>query len=136
MPTYRSAVVHLSIDAPPEDVVAFLSDLENWKTWAPWITSVTRDSSGAWVVGTDDGGMTFRFGEPNTLGVLDHDVTLASGVTVHNALRVVPNGTGSELAMVLLEWPHMASGDFERDVSAVNADFDKIKHVIEKLRTA
>ena len=136
MPTYRSAVVHLSIDVPPENVVAFLSDLENWKTWAPWITSVTRDSSGAWVVGTDDGGMTFRFGEGNTLGVLDHDVTLASGVTVHNALRVVPNGTGSELLMVLFEWPHMGGGEFDRDVSAVRADFDKIKQVIEALRTA
>ena len=80
--------------------------------------------------------MVVRFGEANALGILDHDVTLASGVTVHNALRVVPNGTGSELAMVLFEWPHMSAGEFERDISAVTADFGEIRQAIEKRRTA
>jgi hypothetical protein len=35
MSVQRTAVVHTSILAPSETVVAFLSDLENWKTWAP-----------------------------------------------------------------------------------------------------
>ena len=35
-----------------------------------------------------------RFAAQDELGVLDHDVQLPSGDTVHNPLRVVPNGAG------------------------------------------
>jgi hypothetical protein len=44
MNVQRSAVVHISILAQPRSVVAFLSDMENWKTWAPWVHSVARIS--------------------------------------------------------------------------------------------
>jgi hypothetical protein len=32
---------------------------------------------------------------------LDHDVTLPSGETLSNPMRVVPNGTGSEVVFTL-----------------------------------
>ena len=132
MTTYRSAVVHTSIQAPPEKVVAFLSDMEKWKSWAPWIESATKYSPREWRLETDVGIMQFRFVEPNPLGVLDHDVTLATGVSVTNSLRAIPNGTGSELVMVLLQWPHMSAEEFERDVRAVTDDLQRIKDVIER----
>jgi hypothetical protein len=46
--------------------------------------------------------------EPNSLGVLDHEVTLASGVTVLNSMRALPNGAGSELVMVVFQSPGIA----------------------------
>jgi hypothetical protein len=79
---HRSAVVHTSILARPHDVIAFLSDVERWKQWAPWLRSVTRRSPQDWTLETDAGPMQTRFVEPNSLGVLDHEVTLASGTTV------------------------------------------------------
>lgn len=75
--------------------------------------------------------MTVRFVDPNSLGVLDHSVTLASGLTVLNAMRVVPNGTGSELVMVWTQSPEMSSVQFEQDVQAVTDDFARLKTAAE-----
>jgi hypothetical protein len=129
----RTAVVHTSILAPPQDVVAFLSDIQNWKTWASWIRSVARTSPRDWTLETETGLMKVHFVEPNALGVLDHHVTLASGVTVFNAMRVLPNGTGSELVMVLFQAPATSTSEFERDIEAVTDDFARIKKTAEGL---
>src|SRR5688572_10595135 len=131
MTTHRTAVVHVSIHAPPGTVVAFLRDLENWKTWAPWVRSVARTAPNDWALESDAGTMRFRFVEPNPLGVLDHWVTLASGVIVTNSMRVIANGTGSELAMVLFQWPHMSALEFDRDVRAVTDDLARLKAAAE-----
>ena len=133
MNVQRTAVVHTSILAPPQDVVAFLSDMQNWKTWASWIRSVARSSPRDWTLETETGLMKVHFVEPNPLGVLDHHVTLASGVTVFNALRVLPNGTGSELVMVLFQSPATSTSEFERDIQAVTDDFARIKKTAEGL---
>src|ERR1700704_364734 len=107
------AVVHVPILAPPNVVVAFLSDMENWKAWAPWIHSVARISEREWKLETEAGRMNVHFVEPNSLGVLDHEVTLASGVTALNSMRVLPNGAGSELVMVVFQSPGMSTEQFE-----------------------
>ena len=112
-------------------MVAFLTDMEKWKTWAPWVRSAKRVSRESWSLETTDGPMTVRFVEANPLGVLDHQVTLASGVTVFNAIRVVPNGTGSELVMVVVQSPEMSSGQFDQDVQAVTDDFARLKAAAE-----
>jgi hypothetical protein len=127
----RAAVVHISILAAPKSVVAFLTDMENWKTWAPWVQSVTRLSEGGWSLETRDGAMTVRFVEPNSFGVLDHQVTVASGLTVLNPMRVVPNGTGSELVMVVIQSPEMSPDQFDQDVQAVTDDFARLKLAAE-----
>ena len=134
MGRYRSAIVSVSIDAPPSTVVAFMRDLENWKVWAPWIRSVSRTAPNEWQLGTDDGGMTMRFVAPNELGVLDHQVVLASGVSLTNSVRVTPNGSGSDLLMVVLQWPHLSDEQFGRDVQAVTDDFARIREAVEARR--
>ncbi len=135
MHVHRTAVVHTSILAPPQDVIAFLSDLGNWKSWAPWVRSVARSSGRTWQIQTEGGPMTFRFVEPNSLGVLDHEVTLASGVTVLNSMRVLPNDTGSELVMTIFQSPPASDEEFERDVHAVTGDLARIKHAAEAWTT-
>lgn len=132
MPAHRTAVVHTSLLAPPPRVVAFLGDLHNWKTWAPWIRSVTQSSPTDWTLETDSGTMQVRFGEPNSLGVLDHEVTLASGVTVFNSMRVLPNGSGSELVMVLFQRAHASPEEFQQDVLAVTDDLARIKKELDE----
>jgi hypothetical protein len=127
----RSEVIHTSILAPPQDVIAFLSDMNNWKTWAPWVRSVRKSSARDWTLDTDAGQMKVHFVESNSLGVLDHHVTLASGVTVLNSMRVLANGSGSELVMVLFQSPGTSTEEFERDIQAVRDDLARIKKVAE-----
>jgi carbon monoxide dehydrogenase subunit G len=134
MNVQRSAVVHISILAPPKSVIAFLSDIENWKTWAPWIHSVRRTSGGDWKLETEAGPMKIRFVEPNSLGVLDHEVTVASGMVVLNSMRVLPNGDGSELVMVVFQSPGVSTEQFDRDVQAVTDDLTRLKVAAEAYR--
>ena len=77
--------------------------------------------------------MTVRFVESNSLGVLDHEVTLASGQTVFNSMRVVPNAAGSELVMVIFQAPSVSVEEFERDVQAVTDDLARLKAAAEEL---
>ena len=134
MTVQRSAVVHISILASPKSVIAFLSDMENWKTWAPWIHSVGRSSGGHWKLETEAGPMKVRFVEPNSLGVLDHEVTVASGMVVLNSMRVLPNGDGSELVMVVFQSPEVSTEQFDRDVQAVTDDLARLKAAAEAYR--
>jgi carbon monoxide dehydrogenase subunit G len=131
MTVQRSAVVHTTILAPPKSVIAFLSDMENWTTWAPWIHSVARSSVGDWKLETEAGPMKIRFVEPNSLGVLDHEVTVASGMIVLNSMRVLPNGDGSELVMVVFQSPGVSTEQFDRDVRAVTDDLARLKAAAE-----
>jgi carbon monoxide dehydrogenase subunit G len=128
----RSAVVHISILAPPKSVIAFLSNMENWKTWAPWVHSVARISERDWNLETEAGPMKVRFVEPNSLGVLDHEVIVASGMPVFNSMRVLPNGTGSELVMVVFQSPGVSTEQFDRDVQAVTDDLARLKPAAER----
>ena len=131
MSVHRSAVIHTSILAPRDDVVSFLSDLNNWNTWAPWIRLVRRASAREWTLDTDAGAMKVHFVESNSLGVLDHEVTLSSGVTVFNSMRVLPNGSGSELVMVVFQSPSVSTEEFERDIQAVRDDLTRLKNAAE-----
>jgi hypothetical protein len=131
MNVHRAEVVHVSILAPPPQVFDFLADVNNWKTWAPWVRGVLKSSGSDWTLDTEAGTMQLRFVESNSLGVLDHTVTLASGVSIYNAMRVSANGSGSELLMVVLQTPPASSEDFTRDVQAVREDFARIKKVLE-----
>ncbi len=58
-----------------------------------------------WIADGPLGRVKVRCVERNDFGVLDHDVVLESGVTIHNPIRVVPNGAGSEVTFTLLRQP-------------------------------
>jgi len=62
---------------------------------------------------------------------MDHDVRLASGVTVHNPMRVVPNGAGSEFVFTLIRRPRMSARQFARDKAAVGKDLKTLKRLLE-----
>lgn len=133
MNIHRAEVLHTSILASRQDVIAFLSDVRRWRSWAPWARAVERLSESEWTVHTDTGPLKLRFVEPNSLGVLDHVVTVPSGATLLNSMRVLPNGEGSELVMVLFQSPPTSSDEFERDVQAVREDLARIKTAAEGL---
>lgn len=62
---------------------------------------------------------------------MDHDVELEAGVTVHNPMRVVPNGAGSEFIFSLFRQPDMSDAQFADDRVAVEADLKRLKNLLE-----
>ena len=97
--------------------------------------SVAKSSPRDWTLETDAGVMKVHFVEPNSFGVLDHRVTLAAGLTVTNRMRVISNGSGSELVMVLFQSPGISTEAFERDIQAVTDDLARLKTAAEAIGT-
>jgi hypothetical protein len=63
------------------------------------------------------GTVRVKFTETNKFGILDHDVTLPSGVKVSNPMRVFPNNDGSELVFTLYRRQDVSDQEFAEDPS-------------------
>ncbi len=128
-------VQHLSvsINRRPAEVYEFASDPRNLPRWAAGLArSVVRKEGDEWVAESPMGEVRIRFAEKNPYGVLDHDVRLESGVAVHNPMRVVPNGDGSEFTFTLIRRPGMSDEQFAQDKAAVEKDLRTLKELLER----
>ena len=131
----RRDVEHISvyIARRPAEVYEFASDPRNLPRWAAGLArSEVRKDGDEWVVDAPFGTVRLRFAERNAFGVMDHDVKLESGVTVHNPMRVVPNGEGSEFVFTLIRQPGMSEAQFARDKAAVEKDLATLKGLLER----
>jgi hypothetical protein len=125
--------VSVSIDRSPDLVYQFAVRPENLPKWAVGLgTSFRRRPDGSWTAeGGPVGSATVRFVERNRLGVLDHDVTVESGETIHNPIRVLPNGRGSEVVFTLFRQPGVSAVQFADDAKAVEKDLNTLKRLLE-----
>jgi hypothetical protein len=64
------------------------------------------------------GTVKVKFADKNKFGVLDHAVTLPSGVKVNNPMRVFPNNDGSELVFTLYRRADVSDQEFAEDTKA------------------
>lgn len=133
MPTFPAVHVSVSIDRPPSQVYAFAANAENLPRWAKGLSGSIEQRGGEWVADSPMGKVRIRFAERNALGVLDHDVTLESGETFHNPMRVVPNADGSEVVFTLFRRPGVSDGDFEADARTIAGDLATLKGLVEAL---
>lgn len=131
MAILRSQTLTVSIDCPPGRVYAFVSNPENLPRWAGGLCRSVSQREGQWIVETADGPMRIRFVEQNALGVLDHYVSPAPGIETLNPMRVVPNGSGSELSFTLFQPPGMSDDRHAVDVRLVEHDLRTLKSLLE-----
>jgi hypothetical protein len=125
--------ISVSIDRRSADVYEFVSDPRNLPRWAAGLArSQVRQEGDRWVADSPMGRVEIRFAPTNPYGVLDHDVTLESAITVHNPMRVVPNGEGSEFIFTLIRRPGMSSERFAEDRAAVEKDLQTLKGLLER----
>ena len=133
MDTMASDSRHISthIDRLAKEVYDYASNPSNLPEWAPGLGSSVERLDGQWFVESPLGRVVVAFAPRNDFGVLDHDVTLPSGETVYNPMRVTVDGTGCEVVFTLRRQPGMSDEDFERDADAVFADLGTLKRVLE-----
>jgi len=127
----QSRTLSVSINCPADRVYAFVSNPENLPGWAAGLCKSVRKSDAGWIVETTQGPMNLRFAERNDLGVLDHYVSPAPGVEVYVPMRVLPNGSGSELLFTLFQLPGMSDGKFAEDAGLVTRDLETLKAMLE-----
>jgi Polyketide cyclase / dehydrase and lipid transport len=125
--------ISIAIARKPDEIYAFASDPRNLPRWAAGLArSEVRKDGDRWIVDAPFGTARLRFAPPNNFGVMDHDVELDSGITVHNPMRVVPNGTGSEFLFTLIRHPGMTDAQFAADAAAVEKDLRTLKDLLER----
>jgi hypothetical protein len=131
MSVHHARIITVSIDRDWRDVYNFASIPQNFQRWAAGLGRRFEQSGAEWTAEAPDGrSIRIRFSEPNEFGVLDHEVWVERRST-HNAVRVVPNGTGAEVLFVLLKTPDMSDEAFAADGASVERDLHTLKALLE-----
>lgn len=128
----RSCHVSRVIFASPRVVYEFASDPDNLAKWAGGLVNgeVVRDGD-TLLVESPVGRVAVRFVPRNEFGVLDHDVTLPTGTTVTNPVRVLGHPEGSEVVFTIRQI-ELTDDEFDRDTKMVEEDLDRLKHLMEE----
>lgn len=130
--TYEALHLSHPVDRSAAEVSAFAGDPKNLPRWAVGLSSgIRQDDDGRWVTDSPMGSVEVRFTGPVEHGVLDHDVVLPDGSVVHNPLRVLRNGDGSEVVFTLYRLPGVDAAAFERDATTVRGDLARLCALLE-----
>ncbi|SDB80427.1 Polyketide cyclase / dehydrase and lipid transport [Raineyella antarctica] len=127
----RSRHVSQVIHRDPGAVYDLAADVDNLPRWAAGLAKgeLLREGDDL-VVESPMGRVTLRFTERNPYLILDHDVTLPSGVVVHNPMRVLPHPEGAEVVFTIRQF-EMTDAEFDRDIEAVAADLRRLQELAE-----
>ncbi|APW61141.1 polyketide cyclase [Paludisphaera borealis] len=131
MTTYAARLISVSIDCNWREVYDFTAEPTNFPLWASGLASGVENSGDDWTAQGPEGPIRIRFSPPNEFGVLDHVVTVAPGVEIRIPLRVVANGTGSEVTLTLFQTPGMSDEAFAADAEWVQSDLHALKALME-----
>jgi len=119
------------IGAVADDVHRFMSEPDNLPKWAAGLASSEIIRRGDELIAESPmGTVTVRFVPRNPFGVVDHDVILPNGDTVHNPLRVLPHPEGAEVVFTLRQLA-MSDDEFDRDARMVEEDLARLKALLE-----
>ena len=131
---FTTRTLSVSIDCPPDQVYGFVSNPENLPRWATAFCRSIRRADSGWIVEMPQGQVNVRFVPRNTMGVMDHFVTPAPGVEIYVPMRIVANGSGSEVIFTLFRMPGMTDEEFTTDAGMVERDLATLKKVMEAVR--
>lgn len=130
--SYEAVVVSQTVDVSAEVVYPFAGRMESLPLWASGLAKGIEQRDGKWFADSPMGEVKVEMAPANSFGVLDHDVTLPNGVSVHNAFRVTPCGEGSLLTLAVLRLPGVSQESFDADVSHVRRDLAALKALLEQ----
>jgi len=130
---WESTHVSTTIQRGADEVYAYASDPRNLSAWAAGLAHTeVQLVDGAWIAESPMGRVTIEFAPPNPFGVLDHDVTLPSGETVSNPLRVIPNADGCDVVFTVHRRDGVSAADFAADADAVAADLATLRELMQR----
>ncbi|MEQ6902016.1 SRPBCC family protein [Nocardioides sp. YIM 152588] len=128
----RSRHLSVVVAADPAAVYAFASDVANLPKWAAGLAQAEVVPVGDLLkVDSPMGPVTVRFVPRNEFGVLDHDVTLPSGETVTNPIRVLAHPEGAEVVFTIRQL-NLSDDEFERDADMVAQDLERLRALCEE----
>jgi len=131
-PVAPSLHLPVVIERPWRTVYEYVSDPRNLPRWAAGLagSEVQREVS-QWSMSSPMGRVLVSFVPENELGVVDHTVTLPTGESVLNPLRVLPLTEDSCEVVFTLRRRTMTEAELAEDAEAVRADLDQLKEICE-----
>jgi len=132
MATFESRVVTIAIDRDLRAVYDFVHVPGNFPLWASGLAAGLEPAGEDWIAQGPEGEVRIRFSPPNPFGVLDHVVVLGDGTEIHSPMRVIANGTGSEVMFTLFRRPGMTPEAFAADAEWVARDLQALKEILER----
>jgi hypothetical protein len=130
--TFLAKHISVSIERSASDVYEFASNPENLPQWAGGLSGSIKKVDAEWIAEAPMGTVKVKFAERNKFGVLDHEVTLASGIKFDNPMRILQNNDGSEVIFTLYRQAGMSDQQFADDAKSVQRDLNKLKTLLEK----
>lgn len=132
MPTSTTRHISIAIERPADEVYAFLAEPPNFPKWAEGLGHGFSHVEGMiWSAQTPMGPMRIAFSERNAYGILDHTLLPPEGPAMHNPMRVMPNGSGSEVVFTLFR-RDMSDEEMVRDATMVARDLAALKALLER----
>ena len=128
--TREARTVSVTIGRPPKTVYDYLADPARIPEWS-FVDSIEPAGDGRWTAAIGDQTVTMVFAPPNGFGVLDQDVELSPGQWLHVPMRVVPNGSGSEVVFVSFRQSQYTDDDYDADIATVREDLARVKAILE-----
>ena len=129
--TFSTKHISICLNKPANEVYRFVSNPANLPKWASGLGDSITKTGDEWVADSPMGQIKVKFAEENTFGILDHNVTLPSGETFYNPMRVFPNHEGSEIVFTLYKLSGVSDEQFEKDSHWVKGDLKKLKEILE-----
>lgn len=130
----RSRHISRVMTAAPAEVCAQARDPRSLPLWASGLARarVRTDPDDPRILLMDSpmGEVRVRFAPSNPFGVLDHTVTLPTGETVQNPLRVLDHPEGSEVVFTVRQLD-LTEEEFDRDCATVAADLERLQRLVE-----
>jgi uncharacterized protein YndB with AHSA1/START domain len=138
MTTYPVRHLSLTIEKPYTQVYAFLANPDNFAQWAHGLgTSFHHAGGHNWQAETPSGPMTVSFPTPNPYGIVDHTVHPADdSPATYVPMRVLINGTGTEILFTLFQKPGVTDRTFTTDAETVMLDLHRLKSLLENQPSA
>jgi hypothetical protein len=130
--THEALPLSITIDCNWQRAYGVLADPMSFNHWASGLGHSLRQEDGIWLADGPEGPVTIRFTPPNPYGVLDHHVDVAPGVEVYVPLRLIANGDGCEVTLILFRQAGMDDARFAADADWVRRDLESLKTLLEQ----
>lgn len=123
--------VGTGISCTAQKAYDYISSPANLPSWASGLSSSIHEVDGQWVADSPMGKVIVKFAPKNDFGILDHEVTLASGIKVSNPFRVIENEDCCELVFTVFHRDGISELEFLGDVRHVEKDLLALKKILE-----
>jgi hypothetical protein len=122
----------VSIECEQRAVYRFVSNPDNLPLWAKTFCRSIRKKKGAWVADTPGGKVTIEIAGRNHFGILDHYLVRSAGTEVFVPMRVISNGSGSEVIVTVFKRRGMKNEQFSKEIRRVRKDLKALKNIVGK----